>query len=61
MSRGRTLLALAALALCTQAPLASAREEPLWEAGAGLTLLDFPDYRGSSQSRGYVLPIPYLI
>ncbi len=38
-----------------------AREEPLWEAGIGATALDFPHYRGSGQSRGYLLPFPYLV
>jgi len=27
----------------------------------GVAVLDFPDYRGSSHSRGYVLPAPYLV
>jgi outer membrane protein len=40
---------------------AAAREEPLWEAGFGLAALDFPDYRGSSHSRGYILPAPYFV
>jgi outer membrane scaffolding protein for murein synthesis (MipA/OmpV family) len=40
---------------------ASAREEPLWEAGLGVAALSFPDYRGSSQSRGYALPAPYFV
>ena len=51
--------ALIALALGTAG--AHAREEPLWEAGLGLAGLYFPDYRGSDQSRGYVLPFPYLV
>lgn len=36
-------------------------EKPLWEAGAGLAVLHMPDYRGSDESRLYVLPYPYLI
>jgi outer membrane protein len=40
---------------------ARADERPLWEAGAGIGLLALPDYRGSDESRGYVLPFPYLI
>ncbi|MBI4633684.1 MAG: MipA/OmpV family protein [Deltaproteobacteria bacterium] len=36
-------------------------EKPLWEFGAGLALLRMPDYRGSDESRYYVLPYPYLI
>ncbi|HSJ95631.1 MAG TPA: MipA/OmpV family protein [Myxococcota bacterium] len=54
-----TLAALAASALaCLEA---AAREEPLWEAGLGVAGLHFPHYRGSSQSRGYVLPAPYFV
>lgn len=36
-------------------------EKPLWEVGAGLVLLQMPDYRGSDESRIYLLPYPYLI
>ena len=53
------LLAVAALA-CASA-MARQRDEPLWEAGAGVATLHLPDYRGSSQSRGYALPVPYFI
>lgn len=34
---------------------------PLWEVGAGVGVLSIPDYRGSAEQRGYVLPIPYLV
>ena len=57
----RAALVLAAALLGAQAPAALPAEEPLWEAGAGITVLDFPDYRGSKQSRAYVLPFPYFI
>jgi MipA family protein len=40
---------------------ASARDEPLWEAGIGVAALHFPDYRGSSQSRTYAFPAPYFV
>jgi outer membrane scaffolding protein for murein synthesis (MipA/OmpV family) len=44
------------------APLAAAaQQEPLWEAGLGVAALSFPDYRGSSHSRAYVLPAPYFV
>jgi outer membrane scaffolding protein for murein synthesis (MipA/OmpV family) len=36
-------------------------ELPLWEAGAGAAVLDFPDYRGSDERHTLVLPIPYLV
>ena len=38
-----------------------ADELPLWEAGFGFTGLTLPDYRGSDEQRGYVLPLPYLV
>jgi outer membrane protein len=53
-------MTLAILALGC-APAASARDEPLWEAGVGLAGLHFPDYRGSSETRNYVLPSPYFV
>jgi outer membrane scaffolding protein for murein synthesis (MipA/OmpV family) len=61
LSRARLGLAAAAVLAAAHAVPAAAGEEPLWEAGVGLTALDFPDYRGSSHSRGYLLPFPYLI
>lgn len=36
-------------------------DQPLWEAGAGVAYIDFPDYRGSDQRQSYVLPVPYLV
>jgi len=53
----RVLAALAALA-CT---LAWAEDKPLWEIGLGVSALALPDYRGSDQGRGYVLPFPYAV
>ena len=52
-------LAVAAMVLASF-PVA-AREEPLWELGAGVAGLHFPDYRGSEQSRNYALPVPYAV
>ena len=34
---------------------------PLWELGLGAAGLRLPDYRGSDQSRSYVLPLPYIV
>ena len=34
---------------------------PLWELGLGAALLSLPDYRGSDQSRTYLLPLPYIV
>ena len=36
-------------------------EGPVWEAGIGASALTLPDYRGSAKSRGYLLPLPYLV
>ncbi len=38
-----------------------AAEKPLWEIGAGLAALTFPDYRGSDQNHTYALPFPYFV
>ena len=35
--------------------------KPLWELGLGVAGLRLPDYRGSDQSRSYLLPLPYII
>jgi outer membrane scaffolding protein for murein synthesis (MipA/OmpV family) len=51
----------AALAFSGAATGARAEQLPLWEAGAGVTVLSFPDYRGSNERRSWVLPFPYLV
>ena len=50
------LQALSLIPLCSHA-----REAPLWEAGAGMAVIDFPDYRGSDERHTYVLPVPYVV
>jgi MipA family protein len=50
--------AAAALLACT---CARAELRPEWEFGLGATGFTFPDYRGSDESRGYLLPFPYVI
>ncbi|CAK0771783.1 MipA family protein [Gammaproteobacteria bacterium] len=35
--------------------------KPLWEVGVGVSGLYFPDYRGSDQGSGYLMPIPYFV
>jgi outer membrane scaffolding protein for murein synthesis (MipA/OmpV family) len=52
---------LAAVAFGTLPHLALAAQLPLWEAGAGVAVLDFPDYRGSDERHTLVLPVPYLV
>jgi outer membrane protein len=36
-------------------------QRPLWELGLGVAGLRLPDYRGSDQSRSYLLPLPYIV
>ena len=60
MARCRSPL-MAACILLMLSPFARSADKPLWEAGAGITVLDFPDYRGSDERTSYVLPIPYAI
>ena len=50
----------APLLLCFAAHFACAEQLPLWELGAGIGATTLPHYRGSNQSRTWVLPIPYL-
>lgn len=40
---------------------ARAVEKPLWEAGLGVAVIDFPDYRGADERHTYALPLPYFI
>ena len=47
--------------MLASATMVQAREEPLWEAGAGITALSFPDYRGADHSRVYPIPTPYFV
>jgi MipA family protein len=58
----KTKLAFAALA-CAGLTAADAGADtlPLWEAGAGIGVLDFAQYRGSNQYKIWVLPLPYLV
>ncbi len=49
------------LTLILSALTATATEKPLWEVGAGGTALSFPAYRGSDETRQFLMPIPYLV
>lgn len=40
---------------------AHAEQVPLWELGFGLTAISIPDYRGSDERSGYVLPLPFVV
>jgi MipA family protein len=57
----RALLAMIAFAAATAVTVSRAAEFPLWEAGVGVAVLNFPDYRGSDQRHTLVLPFPYLV
>ena len=48
------------LLICLAAHFACAEQLPLWEAGAGIGATSLPHYRGSDQSRTWVLPVPYF-
>lgn len=62
MTATRRCLRLSALlALAVSALAAHGAELPLWEAGAGVAVLDFPDYRGADERHTLVLPIPYFV
>jgi outer membrane scaffolding protein for murein synthesis (MipA/OmpV family) len=61
IAASRALAAALAVFIWTFAVDARAEEKPLWELGVGVTGLAFPDYRGSDQTRHYVLPIPYAV
>jgi outer membrane scaffolding protein for murein synthesis (MipA/OmpV family) len=43
------------------AGLSPGGKKPLWELGLGVAGLRLPDYRGSDQSRGYLVPLPYVV
>ena len=43
------------------ASLGRAEQLPLWEAGVGIGATTLPHYRGSDQSRTWVLPVPYVV
>jgi outer membrane scaffolding protein for murein synthesis (MipA/OmpV family) len=58
LERLRALLVLAAT-LCALPAHADLR--PQWEFGVGATAFSLPDYRGSDESRAYLLPFPYVI
>ena len=40
---------------------AQAESLPLWEIGAGIAAISFPDYRGSNERQTWVLPYPHII
>lgn len=59
IQRSATMLAI--MLGMAVAPVALAKDLPLWELGLGAAGLWFPDYRGSDETRGYLLPLPYVV
>ncbi len=57
----RLFLSVLLIGFIGQPVVGQTKELPLWEAGFGVAGLSIPDYRGSDERRGYVLPLPYLI
>ncbi len=59
-----TSLALSASMLCALLfgpPPGRAAEEALWEAGLGIGVLGYDDYRGANSSHVFPVPVPYLL
>jgi outer membrane scaffolding protein for murein synthesis (MipA/OmpV family) len=52
---------LLGLLLAAGTTAAAAEKLPLWEAGAGVAVVNFPDYRGSDERTSLALPVPYFI
>ena len=61
MKRGRRLFAGAVAVLGAHASPVAAELLPLWEAGAGVAAISFPDYRGAARQRNYLLPVPVFV
>lgn len=57
----RSLFWLAAALAACAAHTATAAEQPRWEVGFGFAAIHSPDYRGSNESRDYLLPLPYIV
>jgi outer membrane scaffolding protein for murein synthesis (MipA/OmpV family) len=60
MRRARIALPVAVALVCASA-CALAEQKPLWEAGLGVGVLSFPDYRGADRRQTWVLPVPYFV
>lgn len=58
VQHARTAIFLAGLLAL---PAGHAEMRPLWEVGAGMAVLNLPNYRGSDARQTTVLPMPYLI
>ena len=60
---GRRRVSSAAVVLAGVLAVATteATEQPLLEFGLGAGAIAFQDYRGSSTTHGYPLPVPYFV
>ncbi|GAC1457783.1 MAG: hypothetical protein PVS2B3_04490 [Steroidobacteraceae bacterium] len=58
---GLAALALAACVAARAAEPAPQDLQPLWEFGLGAGVLAFNDYRGSTTSHAYPIPLPYFV
>ena len=65
LSSSPTWSGLLLTATALLAPPAAAEQQPtqqpLWEAGIGLSALTLPHYRGSDQNQSWLLPLPYFV
>lgn len=61
VTRGRATAVLLAGSLSVPSLCAAAEQKPLWELGFAFAALSAPDYRGSDETRGYLLPLPYIV
>ncbi len=61
MRNGRRFIPCAAFLIGIAAWPAAAELLPLWEAGAGVAAISFPDYRGSARRQNYLLPVPMFV
>lgn len=59
--RSAAIRFLLATLIAVQGTVATCRELPLWEVGAGIFPSTFPAYRGSKDQQFYLLPFPYLV
>jgi MipA family protein len=57
----RRALLICSVLLALSASAAHAEEKPLWEFGLGIGGLEFPDYRGSDETKVFPVPVPYVV
>lgn len=52
---------IACVAACALPCAAFAEDRPLWEIGLGAAALRLPHYRGSDESKNWLLPVPFVV